>query len=114
MFTVVCPLGLTLLQKLLEELDSSVVWSKISTAGVFPVSSTLDPLQADFHPSHSNKTVITRATDDIFLANPLFSSTWASVCVTFTSCLRFHEPLLQHFFPGDALHIEKMKGPSHW
>lgn len=98
MFTVVCLLGLTLFQKLLEELDSSVVWGKISTAGIFPVSSILDLLQADFHPPHSNKTVTTRVTEDIFLANSLFSSAWASVCDTLTSCFSFHDPLLQHFF----------------
>lgn len=82
MFTVVGLLGPTLFQKLLEELDSSVVKDKISTAGVFPVSSILDPLQADFHSPHSNKTVFTRVTDDVFLASSLFSSTLASVFMT--------------------------------
>lgn len=72
MFTVVCLLGL-MFQKLLEELDSSVVWGKMSTAGVFPVSSILDPLQADFHRPHSNKTVITRVTMMTF-SWPILSS----------------------------------------
>lgn len=73
MFTVVGLLGPTLFQKVVVELDSSVVKDKISTAGVFSVSSILDPLQADFHPPHSNRTLFTTVTVDVFLASSLFS-----------------------------------------
>lgn len=77
MFTVVGLLRLSLFQKLLEELDSSVVKGMISTGGV---SRVLDPLQADFHPPHSNKTVFTGITNDVFLA-------WLSTLFHFSPCV---------------------------